>query len=231
MIVIVFSPGAAGSTTTPACRLPSCTEPTKGCGAVPVVVSAASVASVAAAAIPSSVAAGRVLMSTEVTATMATMIPSSAPRDPEEAPPLRRGGDAGFEARHRVAVVVGAEGDEREDERDLREQQQPIRGLPQPSPGPNLEIGGDDPGRDQRHDRVDGQRGEPGHRPGGELPPILAGEDECEHEEGEAARPQGRGDHVDDVGDEAEAAQPAGVDRTTPASATARLRARASGPR
>ena len=137
--------------------------------------------------------------------------PELDPGDAKEAPPLEHRRHPRLQARDRVAVVVGAEREERDDEHDLREHEQAVPVVPERAPRAELEVGGDDAGHEQRDDRADGHVGEPGHGPRRERPAVRLGGQEAHDQEGEAARPERGRDDVEDVGGQAERAQRAGV--------------------
>ena len=118
-----------------------------------------------------------------------------------------------LQPRHGTAVVVGAEREQRQDERDLRQQEQPVRRVPEATPRAELLVAVDDSRHEQRGDRPDRDTREARHRNRRERPPPSACRRERDDEEGEPTGPDGAAGDVDDVGDEREPAADPGVAR------------------
>ena len=124
------------------------------------------------------------------------MIPSSTPAALQEPPPLEHRRDACLQARDRVAVVVRAEGEEREHERDLRQEEKAVLRLPEGAPGADLEVAVDDACDEQDDDRDDRHVREARDGPRGQRPAVLLVQHEGEEEEAQPAGPERGRDHV-----------------------------------
>ena len=81
----------------------------------------------------------------------------------KEACPLRCRGKPLTQTRNSAAVVVEPEREQRQDERDLDEQELAVGGLPQSAERANLQVAADRAARDQPRDCDDGQPREPRH--------------------------------------------------------------------
>ena len=117
------------------------------------------------------------------------------------------------QARHGDPVVVRAEGDQRHEQRRLREQQLPVGGVPERVEGAHLEKAAHETGCGERDHRGDREQREPGNGGGGERPPAAACCDEHEREEREAPGPYARGEDVNRVAQDPERALEPGMPR------------------
>ena len=115
---------------------------------------------------------------------------------------LERRGDPPLQPRHGVAVVVGPESEQRQNESDLCEQELPVRRVPEPVEGLDFLVsaGSFPPGLGSRRRRLRGSRTR--ERLGRQRPASSSCQEESEHREGQPSDPhRGRRD-VHDVDDD-----------------------------
>ena len=120
----------------------------------------------------------------------------------QEAPLLEHGGDLPSQSRDRVAVVVRAEREQRDDERDLGEEQEAVLRLPEPTPASDLHVAVHRPGQNQDDDRDDRHPREARNAPRRERPAVIPRQGQRKYDERKPAGPGSRRLHVGNVGQE-----------------------------